>query len=43
MMRGVRSHHASLVTHAMRGVFREDRDARREFLAQLERGQPSIR
>jgi GTP cyclohydrolase I len=36
MMRGVRSHHASLVTHAMRGVFRDDGDARREFLAHLE-------
>lgn len=35
MMRGVRSHHASLITHAMRGVFRDDHEARREFLAQL--------
>jgi GTP cyclohydrolase I len=43
MMRGVRSHHASLVTQAMRGVFRDDGDARREFLAQLEPRQPPIR
>jgi GTP cyclohydrolase I len=43
MIRGVRSRHANLVTHAMRGVFRDDHKARRDFLAQLELRQPSIR
>jgi GTP cyclohydrolase I len=43
MIRGVRSRHASLVTHAMRGVFREDRQARREFLSQIEQRQPALR
>jgi GTP cyclohydrolase I len=35
-MRGAGSRRASVTTHAARGTFREDRKARREFLAQLE-------
>jgi len=38
-MRGGHSRRTSVTTHAVRGVFREDPKARREFLAQLEQRQ----
>jgi GTP cyclohydrolase I len=37
MMRGVRKDHASMTTSARRGIFREDENVRREFLAHLSR------
>jgi GTP cyclohydrolase IA len=39
MMRGVKKSQASMTTSAMLGAFREDRDLRKEFLAQIARSQ----
>jgi GTP cyclohydrolase I len=37
MMRGVQKEHASMTTSAMHGIFREDENVRREFLAHIRR------
>ena len=37
MMRGVRKEHASMTTSVMHGIFREDENVRREFLAHISR------
>jgi GTP cyclohydrolase I len=37
MIRGVRKEHASMTTSAMHGIFREDENVRREFLAHISR------
>ena len=37
-MRGIKSHNTRMVTKAMRGIFKTDRQARQELLALLQSG-----